>query len=484
MPSKCAKFYQEGISSPEIRETFKSQFGVWYQTGSYLLSLTDLLDFPRPKSYLVEIGPVNGTIQLYSMTHDILLWKRVLVYLVPGLQHVLALMERVCRYACLRSFEIFDGVHKWPHKNKMEAILAVVLIYDEIKHLTDTETSDHSVVDHLKEILQNCLQVLCSRAFNFDESKVNISKEFVSVFVAMMVSCQPELASYVPPRYRGYIGYLKSNLPTSIRAGSSAKPLELPACLLRRFDGSKYRNDNIETKDCCCGRTFDSIPASLLFFCDCSAQSFASYIHSDLRETGTDEFFNPPQALKTVFKGAWKEESLHKRKVVFGSAVVYWVRIIFCGMSWLLSKLDSPKGWKCPDDQLDRVNKKIRRHLLTCILRSAVTMYHEFCNSYKSQREGETDAEDDNDLYYPESTNEKHRPQTTNKIYFHLHVWAGERANLETVTRESYVVLRLFQELQRIQAEFSASNDDDAFSRGKLYLDKQNKTAVFVRKES
>ena len=269
------------------------------------------------------------------------------------------------------------------------------------------------MLDYLKEILQNCLQVLGSRAFNFDESKkVNPSKESVSLFVAMMVSRQPELVSYVPPRYCRYIDRLEFNLSNAIPVHPPPKPLDLSACLLRRFDGSKYCNDNTETKDCCCGWTFDSIPAGLLSFCGYSAQSFAGYIHSDLRETGTDEFFNPPQALKTVFKGTWTEKSLHKRIVVFVGAVVYWLELIFSRMTWLLSQLDSPEGWKCPEDQLDRVNKTIRRQLLTCILRSAVTMYQEFCNSCNSQREGEADAE------------------SANEIYFHLYLWAHQRAEL------------------------------------------------------
>ena len=125
MPSKSAKFHQEGISSSEIRDTLESQFGgeraFWDQNG-YLAGLTDLLELLRPKGYLRTVGLINNYIHTYSLTHSILRWKRVLVYLVPGLQHVLALIERLYRYACLCMFEIFDGMHKWPHKHKNEAI--------------------------------------------------------------------------------------------------------------------------------------------------------------------------------------------------------------------------------------------------------------------------------------------------------------------------------------------------------------------------
>ena len=406
----------------------------------------------------------------YFLTHSILRWKRVLVYLIPGLQPALALIERLYRYNCLRTFEILDTLHKWPHKYKYEAIFTVILIYDEIKCLIDTESYDHSVLDHLKEILHDRLKVLCSRAFNFDESKkVNWSKEFVSLLVALMACHEPEFVSYIPSRYI-YPKYLELSVPIAIPVSPPAKPLDLSACLLRRFDCSKYCNDNAEITDCCCGWTFDSIPTGLLSFCGYSGKSFAGYIHSGLRETETDESLDPLQGLQTVFRGSWKEKDLRKRMFVFGGAVVYWLKVIFISLTQLLSVLNSPEGWKCLEDQVDRVNKEIRRQLLDCILRKAIIMYHEFCNSYKSQREGEVDAESTNELCFPESANV--RCQTTNWIHLHLLEWASQRGKSEARTHEFNLVTELFGRLLRIQMKYLTFNDDGTFSSEKSYIDK------------
>ena len=56
--------------------------------------------------------------------------------------------------------------------------------------------------------------------------------------------------------------------------------------------------------------------------------------------------------------------------------------------------------------------------------------------------------------------------------------------NSETEAHERNLVLTLFQELQRTQAESLASNDDNTFSSGKLCIDEQSKRIVFVLKGS
>ena len=208
---------------------------------------------------------------------EIVRWVRLLVFLIPKLQHDLALFKSLYRYNCSYLLDDCDQAHMSPHKHR--AVMIVVLTYYEIKRLMESETSDRAVADHLLLALKDRLKIFCSRIFDFDESK-DFTRDREHILAAKMVDYMPELSSCLPPHYRGRSWGSDLLLKYDIPLDSSAVLLELPSCLLRRSDSSECCYDNAQTDNCCCGWAFDSAPSGLLSFFGHSANSFARYVHS------------------------------------------------------------------------------------------------------------------------------------------------------------------------------------------------------------
>ena len=290
---------------------------------------------------------------LSTEIHNIVRWVRLLVFMIPKLQHDLAFFKSLYRYNCSYIFDDCDQVHMSPHKDR--AVMIVVLTFYEVKRLMETETLDLAVVDHLLLALKDRLKIFCSRIFDFDESK-EVTRDIGRVLVAKMVDCVPELSSCLPPHYRGRSWGSDSLLEHDKSLDSPAAPLELPSCLLRRSDSSECCYDNVQTDSCCCGWTFDSAPSCLLSYFGHSAKSFARYVHS--KPSGLDDVgipFNLYQAMKTVLRAPWIEKlSLPRRISIFEQTLSFrfgkkFSRPVLDGV------LDLNTTREIPKDQLDRL---------------------------------------------------------------------------------------------------------------------------------
>ena len=290
-----------GISDSTYRDTFASHHdGVDIVVHKF----ADLLGLRHPLELLGPRMCMENVFDLPNEIHNIVHWLRLLVFLVPKLQHDLAFFKSLYRYNCSNLFDDCDQAHMSPNKDR--AVIIVVLTFYEIKRLMETDILDLAVADHLLLALKNRLKIFCSRIFDFDESK-GFTRDRGQILAAKMVDCVPELSSCLPPHYRGR-SWGSDSLPKDDKPlHSSTVPPELPSCLLRRFDSSECCYDNAQTDSCCCGWTFDSAPSGLLSFFRHSAKSFARYVHSKPREGGFDEggiSFNLYQAVKTVLREA------------------------------------------------------------------------------------------------------------------------------------------------------------------------------------
>ena len=376
-------------------------------------------------------------LEIYHKTHKILLFQRFFVYLFPGLQSILPLIERLYRYVSPLVFDYCDRAHKLPSKD--EAAVIIAIIFYEIKSTTDIEISDTLILSHLKLVLQSRLQVFCSRIPDFDApEKANLSKGNPNTAVAFMISRVEELSSYVPPQYKIPIAFVESCMGMFIPVHPPLKPRDLPACLLRRFDDGDNRNGSAETEYCCCGWISDSIPSSLLKFFGHSVRSFASYVHSNSRGTRFEHISfpsDPRHGLSDVFKGVGNNNrSLRDRMIVFSGAVFIGFFFLLLSIDSLTSEGDITQRIKLSEDQLVHLAEELRRQLFTCILPPAVTLYHEF---WDSVMRGEIDC-----------------LITTNDVFFKFCGWACERPDYKTKfeTFESKHILYM-DLMQRFQAK-------------------------------
>ncbi len=340
----------------------------------------------------------GSDLSIYTYTQSIVRWKRVLVYLAPKLQHVLAFVERLYRCLCLRMLSSCDLVHRWP--DKAEALLFVGVLYHEIKQLTEMETLNLSAVNHLQLALQNLLKVFCLRIFDFDKSrKVELSKALnlpdgMDIFCGEMVlDCLPELSGYLPLRYHGGSSTWKIGKRHLLLGHPPATPLDLPACLLRRSRSSESYYNKSQTNNCCCGWTFDSTPSSFLGFFGHSAPSFARYVHSGPHKISLEnlEFpFDFRRAMNTVFGGPGIDDSnLRKRMKIFGGAVSFWLGISFRPISHMRKDVNIEATVKIPEGTVDHLANNIRPHVFAHILMLAVTTCHDFLDS---ERKGESNS--------------------------------------------------------------------------------------------
>ena len=340
------------------------------------------LEPEAPKKYLFWKRSPNKMFLLYTHVHSILRWKRPLVYLAPELQHSLTILEKIFGEISSFMFSYCDQVHRTPHKNA--AVMVVVIIFYEITHLTRTEmeTSDPAEVDHLKLILQSRLRIFCSRVFNFDESKELVLGDTEGLQAAMMVNSVPELSSCLPPHYRGRWPKSDSYYHYSQVSDDATIPLDLPSCLMRRSDSSEYFYDSAQTDGCYCGWTFDSTHEGFLDFFGHSATSFARYVHSGSQKIGfgkAEVLFDPRQAMNTVFGELCLDGlGLHERRYILGASMSFLLRHSILTIDVLREVLNSTEDF--PADTLHDTANEFRPHLFSLILRSAITMSHDFWN--------------------------------------------------------------------------------------------------------
>ena len=344
----------------------------------YLFDLMDTLEPLRPRTFLkmIDGNTISHILWLCSCVQTIIRWKRVFAFMIPGFQHQLALLERLYRVICSILFRECDIVHKSPRKGR--AVMIIAFTIDEIKHLAQRQKLNPSVVDHLQLALQNRLKVFCHRFFDFDGSKkIDDSREWDALKVAMMVERVHGLSWCLPPRYHGCSPSLwDTRLLNFLTELPPVTPLDLPACLLRRFDSSVYCYDNSDIGVCRCGWTFDSIPCGFLEFFGYSARSFARFIHSGPQE-------NTRQTLNAVLRGPWTEDiGLRKVMVVFRVILSFWLRQTFRVINQVIghSEIDITT--------IDHMAKNFRPQVLAHILRSTVSMYHDF---WKSEEEANID---------------------------------------------------------------------------------------------
>ena len=256
---------------------------------------------------------------LSTEIHNNVRWVRLLVFLIPKLQHDLVFFKSLYRYNRSYIFDDCDHAHMSPHKDR--AVMIVVLTFYEIKRLMETEILDLAAADHLLLALKDRLKIFCSRIFDFDEAK-GFTRDRGRILAAKMVDCVPELSSCLPPHYRGRSWDSDLLLEYDKALDSSAVPLKLPSCLLHRSDSSECCYDNAVTDRCCCGWTFDIAPSGILRFFGHSAKSFARYVHSNKTgETGLGEVgisSNLYQAMRTMIREPWIDKlSLHRRMSIF-----------------------------------------------------------------------------------------------------------------------------------------------------------------------
>ena len=325
---------------------------------------------------------------LYSYAHSIVRWKRVLAYLVPGLQRVLALIEKLYKCSSFELFKISDRLHKNSNKRIAASVFVMMIQELQLERLTNIEKSDLSAVEHVQLAFKNRFQVLCSRIFDSKVDSVkeaNRSKNEELRCLAMQANIVPGLSFCLPSSYQ-------MEFPSFLPDRPLLTNLDLPACLLRRFDGRGYHSDNGQTKSCCCGWAFDSTPSGFLKLFNHSALSFAFYIHSKPQKIRTKEGeidFDARQAMNVVFGGP-STDSLMK-KVVFRGALNFLLKRLFFTIDALRKILEAERT--IPENILDRSARDCRPHLFTHTLRWAVTEYHKFWDSKKDETDAERSVE-------------------------------------------------------------------------------------------
>ena len=161
-----AEVLQASTSKPPIHSAVASKFdGV----DDALQKFPDLFGLTYP---LEPLGPnmcFKPVSDVPTDVHRVMCWERLLVFLVPKLQHDLAFFKILYRYNCSCILDDCDQAHRSRYKDR--AIMVVVLTFCEIKRLMETETIDPAVAEHLQLALKDRLKIFCSRIFGFDESK-------------------------------------------------------------------------------------------------------------------------------------------------------------------------------------------------------------------------------------------------------------------------------------------------------------------------
>ena len=377
-----AKLIQKGVSESSpfpILRAFSDKFG-------YLFVLVDHLEQSRAKFLrwpTTEDFDLWSLVLFYTYTHSLVRWKRTLAYLVPELHREFAFIEKLYRFVFRRVLYVCDRMHTFS-RDKVLAAVPVILAFDEIKHLTKMERPNHSAVDHIQLALKARLKVLCSQIFPIDK---RTSERKVSAGLMIMIIRVPELSFCLPPACQDYANLREMPLQGFLTLHVPDRPLDLSACLLRRSESRDSYYDDRQTDGCCCGWAFDSIRPSFLRLFGHSARSFARYVHFGPQKISLgdeDSAFDPCQALNAVWAGPWVDNSsLRRSMIVFASILSDLLGQLFIIIDYAAEKSQRDPDMAVNKDRLDRLAEYCRPQLFAHLLRSALTMYHEFWNTYK-----------------------------------------------------------------------------------------------------
>ena len=258
-----------------------SGFNASIRKFDYLLGLMNSLEPFRLRMMFrnrtIEIKALNfgKVLHLYTYSHSIIRWKKLLLYLDPELHDVLAVFGLLYREACLGMFGYCDSAHKSPMK--IEAITLMVFVLDEVKGLKKMPELDPSISEHLQLALQSRLKVLCAQIFHSGSAKA-LSLQSTYPHVPILVDYIEGLSSCLPPHYSGCSSGLWAHLRDDVLPHLTAINMDSPSCLLRRPNSIERHHDAPQTDDCYCGWMVDSIPSGVLAFFGNSTESFARHL--------------------------------------------------------------------------------------------------------------------------------------------------------------------------------------------------------------
>ena len=395
-----AKLNQKGIPESEIVVSIRESswgFTKFRKNFASLFDLVEKLEPFRAKSLglrKIENHPLGKIIRFYLWTHSIVRWKRILVYVFPELHREFIFVEIFNRILCPAALYVCDRMHILSRDQDL-AVIAGVLVFDEIQHLTKMEKPDPSAVDHVLLALKARLTVLCSRIFDLDDST---SKRKVSVGLTMMINRVPELSFCLPPACRNIPDTWKVSPWGFLPFYIPATPLDLPECLQSRSDSSDYYYDDRQTNSCCCGWAFDSTPPFLLSLFGHSAQTFARYIHSGPRKISPRYehlALDTRQAINTIFEGPWSDDSnLRKSMIIFSSILSFSLWRFLSVLDFATERPSMDPEMAFIKDRLDRIAEHCRPQFFDHLLWFAVFKYRRYRNSEaESETEGEQSKE-------------------------------------------------------------------------------------------
>jgi hypothetical protein len=339
----------------------------------YLLGLMDSLEPFRLrmtlKTHKMKFGRLDffNVLQLYTYSHSIIRFKELLLYLDPELLNILLIFELLYRLACLDMFNYCDSAHKSP--SRIEAIILMIYVFDELRGLKEMPTLDPSIAEHLQLALKSRLKVLCAPIFHSDDSKA-LRWKLAYPVVTVNIDYIKELSSFLPPHYSGCSSFLWADLRDEVLPHLTAINMDSSSCLLRRPNSIERHHDAPQTDNCCCGWTVDSIPSSVLAFFSYSTESFARHFFARRQSR-----FNARELMNTVFGPPSKTNvSLRKKIAIFREALYWTLRKTF-HMSRILNLHPTVV---LPENQLAAQAKGHRQMLLVIILEEAVAINHDF----------------------------------------------------------------------------------------------------------
>ena len=365
-----------------------------------LFFLINHLEQSRAKilmGYAINDPGIKSIFYSFISTRNIVRWNRVLAYLVPGLQRGLASIEILHRYLWYTVLYLCDRMPKFS-RDKDLAVIASVLVFEEIEHLTKNENPDPSAVYHVQLALKARLKVLCSRIFDFDNITLK-NKDKIPATLLVMINRVPELSFCLPGNCRIVADYIDKTKGDLLQFHIPATPLDLPACLLRRSGSSDDYYDDRQTENCFCGCAFDSTPPGFLSLFGHSTGSFARHLHSGPQKSSLvdgDLAVDTRQAMNIIFRRPWSDDSsLRKDMIVFASILSYLVWNLCAIINTATEEPDYDPDTISKDD-LDRIAAHCRPQFLTYLLLWVVAMHHEFC---KSDGKSKTDVESSDEVW-------------------------------------------------------------------------------------
>jgi hypothetical protein len=219
----------------------------------------------------------SNSLALWTYSHSIVRWKKLLLYLTPELCEVVGIFEKAEKALLSRVFECFEDVQS---SDKRILIGLLVLMSDEVQRLRTTQRLDASLADHLQLAIKNRLQVFCTGVLDLHPPK-KPRKKLRNLWLAQMIDYNRETSSCLPPHYRGYSDAIWLTVHEEARRHLDPNSLNFTSCLVSRSNSAKGHHDSAQIDRCCCGWISDSIPAGVLNLFGFSAKTFLRYFHSE-----------------------------------------------------------------------------------------------------------------------------------------------------------------------------------------------------------